>query len=958
MSRRTGDRRATPTGGRAHSVSRACAGAANSVYCAAWGKEKDTLQPVLRFRHMRWRASTSRHHKMQDKSSVYKALAEAVAAERAGQAHGAAGKALKAAAAELRARTMADERRGDRIAARLSAGVDTLVKALYEANFGAGAPRLAVCAVGGFGRRALAPYSDVDLLFLHDPVMDGALEEVLNPLLYPLWDSGLKLGYAAHTSKSAIALVKEDMTARTAYLDARFICGARPVYEDFAQAYDKLRRRTPAAFVAAKLEEQDARQAKAFETRYLVEPDVKEGKGGLRDLQTIGWIYKYVYGGDIGDNAEIDRVLDVKERRALKKTGRFLWSVRVHLHDLRGRADERLTFDIQPEVAARLGYADRADMSAAERLMKHYFVNTVEVGRLTRILCARLEEERAKGRPRLPKRLPRALETDEARGRPNLRIRHGRLDFESAAKARRTPRDFFRLFRAYGKNPDYDFHPDALAIVSEETPKVTSDVRKDPAVAALFKGVLTQSKDPMRVLRIMTETGLLGKYVPAFGAIVGRIDYGLYRRFTLDEHVLRSIDMLTRIRRGKEKREHRITTQIASQADDPFPLYLAVLLHESAWTVKDRSTDASEKLVQRIARRLGLTRADAVLVAFAATRYGALVRTAARRNLADPRAVAAFARTVGERARLDLMLVVAVCHLRVVGPLSWDDITRRQLAALHQGTAVWLEGGDAALARRLKKRADAARAQVVRRLGDWEEAAQDAALARLSDDMLVTLGPDRVVRFARLAQAAEADGVASAVMVSPRDGDLEAIIYADDRPGLLADLAGVIAGAGLDVRAVRALAAGDGKIVDIFIVQSPDGAAPLDDGDTARRLHAGLLAAAKAPPAAGPVLKRRIGDRRGLFSVKPEVRIVDDDLEDVAIVEAEGLNRPGLLYELASALSQCGVAIASAHIATYGERAVDAFYLQTADHRDAIDRETLARVEKRLLETLDGGSAG
>ena len=895
---------------------------------------------------------------MQEKSSVYDVIVEAVAAERAGQAHGAVGKALKTAAAELRMRTMTDEARGDRIAARLSAGVDNLVKALFAASLADAKPALAICAVGGFGRCALAPYSDVDLLFLHDPALEDGLEETLNALLYPLWDSGLKLGYAAHTPKSALAFVKEDLTARTAYLDARFICGARGVFDDFTSGYDRMRKRTRTQFVAAKLKEQDERQAKAFETRYLVEPDVKEGKGGLRDLQTIGWIYKYVYGGDIGENAAIDKVLGEQERKALKKTERFLWSVRAHLHDLRGRADEKLTFDIQPEVAARLGYADRADMTAAERLMKHYFVNTVEVGRLTRILCARLEEERTKRQPRLPKLLPRALQEDEARGRPNLRLRHGRLDFESAARVRRTPRDIFRLFRAYGKNPKYDFHPDALAIVSEQAPKVTSEVRKDAGVAALFSGILTASKDPMRVLRIMTETGLLGKYVPAFGAIVGRTDYGLYRRFTLDEHVLRCVDVLARIRRGEEKAEHPISTQIIAQADNPLVFYIAVLLHESVWTLKDRSAGACEKLVQRIGRRLGLEREDAALAGYAVARYGDLVRTAARRNLADARAIAGFAKAVGDRGRLDLMLVIAVCHLRIAGPQSWGDITRRQLAALHQGAAVWLEGGDEALARRLKQRADAARAEVVKRLADWDDDVRAAALARLTDDMLVTLGPDRVVRFARLAHAADADGVASAVMVSPRDGDLEATIYTDDRPGLLADLAGVIAGAGLGVRAVRALTAGDGKIVDIFIVHGPDGAPPLDEGDAARRLHGALLAAAKAPPRTRPLLRRRMGDRRGLFTVAPEVRIDGGDLEDAVIVEAEGLNRPGLLHELASALSECGVAIASAHIATYGERAVDAFYLQTPDHGKVADPDLLARIEKRLLETLDAGSEG
>ena len=792
-------------------------------------------------------------------------------------------------------------------------------------------------------------------MFLYRPDFEERLGETLNALLYPLWDSGLKLGYAAHTPKSAVAFAKEDMTGRTAYLDARLVCGARDVFEAFVGGYDKLRQRSKTQFVAAKLREQDDRQARFFETRYLVEPDVKEGKGGLRDLQTIGWIYKYVYGGDIGSTAAIDKVLDKNERLALAKTEKFLWSVRAHLHDLRGRADEKLTFDIQPQVAARLGYADRADMSAPERLMKHYFVNTVEVGRLTRILCARLEEERAKRQPRLPKALPRALQKDEAPGKPNLRIRGGRLDFASAARARRRPSDFFRLFRAYGKKPKIECHPDALAVVSEEAAQVTSEVRKDPVAAALFRGVLTGSKDPMRVLRVMTETGLLGKYIPAFGSIVGRIDYGLYRRFTLDEHVLRCVAMLRRIESGLEKDAHPITTRIVQQSENSFLIYLAVLLHESVWTVKNRSAVLCEKLVVRICRRLGLARDEAALIGWAAAQHLTMIRVAERRDLAESRAVAAFAKGVGTRARLDLMLTLSVCHLRVVGHRSWDDVTRRQLTELYEAAGAWIDGGDEALDERLSRRMAGVRKETLTRLADWSEKERSAVLSRLTDAMLGSAGPDAIVRFAHLARAAEADQARSAVTVMPRDGDLEAIVYADDRSGLLADLAGAVASAGFSVRSVQALTTRDGKALDIFSIQSPDGTS-LKGGEEAQRLHSVLLASAEAPPQVKPSLRRRLGDRRGIFNVAPVIRIELSASDEATVVEAEGLDRPGLLYDLASALSELGVVIASAHVATYGERAVDAFYVQTPDRGKIVDPGALARIEIRLMDALCAGS--
>ncbi len=887
--------------------------------------------------------------------SLEEQIAAATAAERAGQAHGATGKVLKHALLDLRRKTMRDVVRGDRIAAKLSKGVDEIVRTLFKLSKEGISEEIAVCAVGGYGRSELAPFSDIDILFLHKPQVEQSLRDTLNRLLYPLWDSGAKLGYAAHTPASAVAFAKSDMIARTAYLDARYLCGAKDIYDEFHASFDKLRKKTVPEFVTAKLEEQAARQAQFFETRYLVEPDVKEGKGGLRDLQTIHWLYKYAYGDELGSKKALDKIMGATERQALIKAERFLWSVRAHLHELRGRADEKLTFDVQPEIAARLGYADRTNMAAAERLMKHYFVNAVEVGRLTRVLCTRLEEERSKHLPRLPKLLPRDLQKDEAPGKPNLRIRNGRLDFESAAKARRQPRDLFRLFRAYGKQPKLDFHPDALAIVAEQVPSVTLEVRRDPHIASLFAGILTNSQDPVRVLRIMTETGLLGKYIPAFGSIVGRIDYGLYRRFTLDEHVLRCVGLLSQIDRGEVQNDHPIATQIIRNAENPLLYYYGVLLHESRWSLKENSVDACEKLVARVTRRLGLNDEEVALASWAAARHLLLVRTAERRNLTEAHAISAFAQSVGSRARLDLMLVLSVCHLRVVGLASWDEMTRRRLSELYDAAALWFEHGPDALVKKLNDRAVLVRREAASRLTGWAEVEKQAFLDRLDDSMMRSLDPDIIVRFAMLARAAEADAASSAVVVTPRDGDLEAIVYTDDRPGLLADLAGAVASTGMSLRTVQALTTMDGKAIDIFIIQSPDGS-PVEGPEQSSRLHQSLLSAAGAHPEKPPKLRRRLGDRREIFSVTPDVRIEADASKEATVIEAEGLDRPGLLYELTQAIAKEGATIASAHISTYGERAVDAFYLQTAAGQKLQDAAALERIKKALLGVLAAGS--
>ncbi|WP_425410162.1 [protein-PII] uridylyltransferase [Hyphococcus sp.] len=889
------------------------------------------------------------------RKSLDDALRAAIEAERAGQDHGATGKVLKNAITQLRRQTMRDVVRGDRIAARLSKGVEEMIVTLFRHVGENVKDEIAICAVGGFGRAELAPYSDVDLLFLHHEQHAEELTDKLNDILYPLWDSGMKLGYSAHSPDSAVKFAKGDIVARTAYLDMRLLCGSAALYDEFAAAFNKLRKRTVPEFVAAKLEEQNERQAEMFETRYLVEPDIKEAKGGLRDLQTIRWLYKYAYGDDIGKSKAIDRIMNATERRALAKCERFLWSVRAHLHDFRGRADEKLTFDVQPEVAKRLGYADRKNMTAAERLMKHYFVNAVEIGRLTRILCARLEEERTKRLPRLPRLLPRSLQQDEASGKPNLRLNNGRLDFESAARARKNPRDLFRLFRAFGRQPKFDFHPDALAVVSEQTPNVTREIRRDPEVAKLFTGILCESVDPVRVLRIMEETGLLGKYIPSFGSIVGRIDYGLYRRFTLDEHVFRCVGLLHQIRKGKLATEHPIATQIVQRTDNILTYYLGVLMHEASWSLKEKSVSGCEKLVTRVAKRLGLDDGQASAAGWAAARHLLLVRTAERRDLTESHAISAFAKAVGSREKLDLMLVLSVCHLKVVGIQSWDEITRRRITELYDLAALCLDFGDDALEQKLKERAKSVKREAETRLANWSKKEKEAFLNRLDDSILRSINPDIIVRFAKLARAAEHDAANAAVVVTPREGDLEAIVYTDDRSGLLSDLAGAVAATGMSVRTVQALTTNDGKAIDVFIIQSPDGA-PLEDTEQSRRLHQALLSAASVKPKSPPKLRRRLGDRREIFTVEPHVRIELDASKDAMVVEAEGLDRPGLLYELTAALADEGATITSAHVATYGERAVDAFYLHNDAGRKLSDAAALKRIEKTLLSVLSAGS--
>ena len=881
------------------------------------------------------------------------AIGEAVAAERSGKGFGLAGAALKRELAARRRRLLERHSRGDVIVAKMAAAMDEALGALF-ANAAEELPakaKVALVATGGYGRSGLAPFSDIDLLILHGGVADAGVKGFVDALLYPLWDAGLTVGQGVHTPASAVRLASNDMTAMTAFLDSRLLFGDAALFKDFQAKFEALRFRSKSKFVKAKKAELEERHERSEQSRYLAEPDIKEGKGGLRDIHAIGWIYRALYGKPLQRSGKGRSLFRPDEIASLDKAERFLLTLRAHLHDLRGRADERLSFDIQPALAERLGYADRPEMSAAERMMRHYFVTAIEIGRLTRIFWARIEEENARLIDRAPTPLPKSLATDEIGPKTNLRIKNGRLDFANAAAAARTPLDLFRYFRAFAKKPDYDFHPDALGVIAKSAHLVTTEVRRDADIARIFLATLTTARDPVKLLRVMSETSLLGKFIPSFGQIVGRIHYGLYRRFSLDEHIFQSIGILRALFDGELKDLHPIASGILETRKDAETFFVAVLLHEAGWSLKERTAEATEALVARVARRLGVLEDNIQSIAWCAARPLFMVRVAERRNLGDPEAIARFARSVGDTQRLELLLVLTVCHLRVVSDNAWDDWTRRQISALYFGSRAFLEGGDEALVAWTRARADEARAAAGEALADWPKAERQAFLESLSDEAVSTLDPATFARAASLALSADGAGVAASI----RDGAIEAIVYADDRPGLLADLSGAAAAVGGDVRSVHAMTLEDAKIIDVFTIMAPESARGEGAGEFVRRLHAGLLAAAERAPDRAPAIPRRLGDRRALFKVAPSVEIDLDASSNAVVVETEGRDRPGLLHALTSELADLGVVIRSAHIATYGERAVDAFYLQTAGGEKITDRRALAAIERRLAQVLEGG---
>ena len=809
--------------------------------------------------------------------------------------------------------------------------------------------RLSIVAVGGYGRGVLAPFSDLDLLFLRPwkPTAHG--ESVTEFMLYTLWDLGLKVGHASRTVDECLRLAKADLSIRTGLLDARWLAGDAALFEELHRRYCKeVARGTGGAFAEARLAERDARHARAGESRYLVEPNIKDGKGGLRDLNTLLWIARYLNpeepaelsATEYFDGAELGRLRHCYDR---------LWRVRHHLHWTAGRAEERLGFDLQPEVARRMGFeqARRSGTAGVERFMRRYFINAREVGALTRVFCAKLEAERTKAKPSgLSRLVPAPLRPGRV-DVPGFRVAAGRLTVDRPEVFERDPVNLLRLFRTADAR-DLDLHPEALACARRALPKLTREVRRDPEASRVFLDVLARGRQPFRSLSLMNDAGVLGAFVPEFGRIASRTQLDRHHAFTVDEHTLRLVGLIADIAAGREADAHPLATSLLPRIADRESLALAALLHDVGKGGEGGQLVAGGAHARRACERLGLSAERVELVVWLVEHHLVLSDYAQRRDVSDPGTVAAFAELVGGLERLRLLLVLTVADIRAVGPGVWNAWKGQLMRELYAATEAVFRGGrgaDPASAFR-RRRADAAAA--ARAVLLEAEPEVGAFTSAMDDGYFVEFGPEEHRAHARLVAQAATTGAAARVRLRPERNAAEAVVATADRPGLFADLAGALAAEGANVLAARLNTARGGQVLDVFHLQDAGGAPwgrmhPEAWSRLARRLEA---AATGGTPS--PATVRRAG--RGPV-IAPVVTIDGDSSQDAAIIEVSGRDRPGVLVDLARAITEAGLSISSAHIDGSGLRLADAFYVTEPDGAKP-EGDALERAKVRLAAVL------
>ena len=833
---------------------------------------------------------------------------------------------------------------------------DCLVRAAYHlaketfhpAPTSTNAERLAVIAVGGYGRGEMALHSDVDLLFLTPYKMTVWAESVIETMLYILWDLRLKVGHASRNIRDCIRLGTEDFTIRTAMLEQRYLCGNDALATELEEKlWQDLFQGTEREFIEAKLEEREARHEKQGGQRYLVEPNVKEAKGGLRDLQSLYWIAKYVFRITNTDELAGLDVFRPDEFTKLEKAENFLWAVRCHLHLTTRRAMDMLTFDLQVEIAERLGYRDKSGRRAVEHFMQEYFLHATAVGDLTRIFLTSLEASHAKAEPLLQR-----IFTRKIRPPKGFKVVHNRLAISDEAVFLADKLNLLRLFEE-GLRTGLLIHPDAMRLVTANLNLVDDAMRNDKTARRIFLDLLLKHGNPERALRRMNELGILARFIPEFEPIVAMMQFNMYHHYTVDEHTIQCLTNLAQIERRELIEELPLASHILKTGLNRKVLYTALLLHDLG---KGRDEDHSilgARIARKVAPRLGLDKTESETVEWLVRHHLLMSDMAQKRDISDPRTIRDFAKAVQTVKRLDLLTVLTVCDIRGVGPETWNNWKATLLRSLYRETHKALETGLEALNR--DNIGSEAKRALRAALPLWSKAALKREIDRHYPPYWQGLHVTTHVLFAQLLDGIREDEIR--IDLHPEnERDATRVCFAIvDHPGIFSRLAGAVALVGANVVDARSFTSKDGYATAAFWIQ--DGEGKPYSATRLLRLRQMIEKILSGKVLAKEAIKDRdkVKKRERAFKVPTSITFDNEGSEIYTIIEEDTRDRAGVVYELTRTLADANIYIASSVVATYGEQVVDNFYVKDMFGLKFHSTSKQRSLERKLREAITAG---
>lgn len=799
-----------------------------------------------------------------------------------------------------------------------------------------------IVAVGGYGRLELAPASDVDVLLLSDGPLSPAGEKFVQALGTVFWNAGMKLSYSVRSLDECVAALPADLHFVTSLLERRLVWGAKKTFQKLGDAIGHYTQTLPpAAFIAAKLAEQEARHKKMGDSRYQLQPNIKESKGGLRDIQTLLWISNFLYGAETPEAMVEKGILSAKEAATLKDAQEFLWAVRWHLHLLAGRFDDRLAFDIQPEIAARMGYKEAEPNKRAERFMKDYFMTANEVGHLTRILCADLESRSLSSGATAGTR--KAAIADIIDGFP---LRHNRLTISDKTHFRKTPSDIVRIFRT-SQNSGHDIHPDALRAIRNAVKN--ADFTQDGEAYRLFLLILLDEKKSEQTLRRLNEAGVLSALLPDFGNIFAHMQYDMYHVFTADEHTIHAVGMMHKLENGELAEQAELATGLFKKIQSRRALYAAMFLHDIAKGTGGKHSEKGASVARKICPLLGLTPEETETVVWLVENHLIMNMFALKRDLNDPKAIEDFIGYVQSPERLKLLAILTTADIMAVGPDKWNNWKAGLISELYykaqeamSGTPKDRDDDESFVIQQKKTR---------RLVGDNAPTLQ--YLADYAPKYFwLSFPPETIAGFVKaLRKNTGKDSTVIRITPDPEHDFTEVLIFTPDRKGLFATLSGAMAASGASIADARIFTLTNGMALDVFQVHDLNGRAYENNAFLQKTIKAALAGTIDLD---AEIAERRRNAPQKTRHVAAQPRVIVDNNASVSntVIEVNGKDRPGFLYDITSALTQLGLQISAAKITTFGSRAVDVFYVKDSFGLKIVHRARVALIEKTLISAL------
>ena len=833
---------------------------------------------------------------------------------------------------------------GFELAASRSDVVDELVrKALAEYGHSE-LPGVSVVALGGYGRRELCPYSDIDLLFLYAEGSKDLAEEVIEKLLYLLWDLRLDIGNCMRSVEECaeLSMDRSDTTILSSLLDGRFVCGDADLYAGLErEIYGEVLPKISGDFVRRKIEERERQAEKHGQTLYLLEPNVKEGKGGLREFQAAMWIAQAHYKAGSFEEVLQRGFVSEKEYRVIRKCVNFLLLVRAEIHYQAARRQDNLSFEFQEAAAKSFGYKD-GKLRAVEKFMRIYYLRAAVVTQQSRRVIEKCTRSYARRRT----------------ARKTVHLDHGftiqgdRLSVTSRNVFREDVRNFVRAFELADRH-GLEFSEHMEFLMSEQVTLVDEKVRNDPEFNSIFRRLLRFGKNVSKMLFKMNDIRLLGRFVPEFGKIVCMVQYNSYHIYTVDVHSIFMVREIERLTSYRYEKEFPFLTKVAESLVKKHVLFLACLFHDMG---KGRGGSHAQKgaaMIPKIAGRMGLGEADAGQLEFLVRHHLAMVHFSQRRDISDPVVIKRFAKSFHDEETLSLLYLLTFADIRSVGPDVWTDWTGLLLQELYIRTLREMSGAT------YGKRTDEERARRVTEdvaagaEGEISEGEVKEILSRMPVSYFRGFSKNSVARHARFLAGLDGEFGMDVVRYQ---GYSEVTIVAPDEKGIFSVFCGILSANGLNILGARIVTTLDGKAFDTFYVDKADSSLPEEDEETWEKVRASLGMVLEGRADVAELVERRRRNYRSygrkVPEYPPEIAFDGDSSDAATVIEVYANDRVGLLYDVTRTISELGLSVDYAKISTRADQVADAFYVRDSEGRKIDDRGRLEEIENALIAAV------